>query len=369
VRHAHHKPATDKGFHDYPERSKRYWKRHWKNNERENEEIRKRMKGDRFSYGDIKILPGNIGYVEIKELEGNSPVKKENKNSIKLASVMDFLKNSRSIIIDLRNNGGGLMYQAATFCSYFADHPHSYFLTSTSEYRRDSAGILISMPFRDAYYTLDKINNELIKSKQIYVLASRRSFSAAELVMYKIKRFMPAVIIIGEKTSGGGNGYNYTPRNEYYQAIIPSNNEIDTTNGNYTIETIGITPDISVQADSALDVAYKSALQNHKGAIGSKILYFHHDRKKPVTEAIYLRNKFPDYTGDYRKAVIQMANGKLYMIYNDFRHIQLIPVAVDFFQADGFDFVRFKRGTNNKVYEIQIKYDDGYLERFSLRHL
>lgn len=94
------------------------------------EEYMKRTKNDMFAYGDIKILPGNVGYIEIFNFQSTSWLRKENKKRIAISSVFRYLRNTSSIIIDLRENLGGSVGLAAKFCSYFSEQPNTYFITT-----------------------------------------------------------------------------------------------------------------------------------------------------------------------------------------------------------------------------------------------
>lgn len=115
------------------ERAKEYKK----NSDRlikEMHKINKRTKDDMFSYGDIKILPGNVGYVEIKDFSSTSYDRQENKGRIALEDVMKFLQFTDAIIIDRRNNSGGRVDMAAKLCSYFSLIRGNYFITSETHY-------------------------------------------------------------------------------------------------------------------------------------------------------------------------------------------------------------------------------------------
>ena len=240
---------TDKQRKKYFEKSQKHFKKF-------EAEYKKRTKNDMFTYGEIKILPGNIGYVEIKDFGSTSYDRKQNKGRISIESVMKFLKNTSSIIIDFRDNQGGFIRQAAKFCSYFSPRINNYFLTTEGHFRYDSSGIEKELSDTNKVLTSNSIDNSLTKSKNIYILTSQMTFSAAELSAYKIKQFNPNVTVIGEKTKGGGNGHSGGTTEKYFSAVIPYFKTFDEQNSNYTIEAKGIMPNILTTADSALKVAY-----------------------------------------------------------------------------------------------------------------
>lgn len=341
-------------FHERSFRQQKKWMARYK----------KRTGNDMFTYGEIRILPGNIGYMELKDFGATAYEKKANRGRIKISTVMHFLRNINSVIIDLRDNLGGSVQLAAMFCSYFADTPHSYFISTEEVVRFNTGSADTTYVHRDKIYTSDKITNRHTKNKSIYILTSARTFSAAELTIYKIKQFFPTAITLGEKTTGGGNGLHGGFITQYYMAVIPSIKIYDEANYDYSLEAKGIIPDIPVSEDSAFAIAYKLALIPGSGTAHAGARYFkkkwpHIDDRGPIYQKSYT-----DFPGNYRKIVVSLEMGKLYMIYDaHIRHL-LVPDAPDFFLAEGMEFVRFRRNNDNIVTEIQVKYKDGYLERF-----
>jgi len=331
-------------------------------NKKEEKRYRKSLKEDMFSYGEIKILPKNVGYVEIKKFNPASAIKSENKNRISIESLFQFFKKTNSLIIDLRENVGGLTNLAAKLCSYFSPQSNAYFITEENFLRYDSGGIEREFSVRKNFYTDAHITNNLTRGKNIYILISGRTFSAAELAVYKIKQFMPTVTVIGEQTRGGGNGYSGTQNCKYYTAIIPSSKSFDESNVNNNIEGKGITPDVFSVSDSALQIAYRLTGDENVDTSIQKVKYF---KKTRITETRPgFEGYYPDYVGDYRKISVYINNGSLYMLYDTSKKYSLIPTEKDFFQTEGFEFIRFVRNSNMQVAEIQIKHTDRYLEKF-----
>jgi hypothetical protein len=317
---------------------------------------------DLFKYGEIKILPGNVGYVEIKTFGAATIQKRKKKDRIKIESVFQYLKSSSNLIIDLRNNNGGLTNMAAKFCSYFANSSPAYFITEESHLRYDSSGIERNASFKNRYYTESGIRNDLTKGKGIYILVGDRTFSAAELTAYKIKQFIPAAIIIGQKTRGGGNGYPGLRENEYYTAIIPSSKSFDEENNTHNIEGLGVTPDITCPDDSVLGIAYRLARVINSSPDASDVKYFRRVNQMEPRQVI--GTKYAEYAGNYRKVEVYTNNGCLYLLYDTFFKTLLMPVENDVFVSEEFESIRFLRDTDSKIIEVQLKHKDGYLEKF-----
>ncbi|MBX3252655.1 MAG: hypothetical protein KF862_00835 [Chitinophagaceae bacterium] len=365
---AHHKQSNYYYETDYKEHSWRYWKRHSKRANRRWEKFKKkyreRTKNDMFTYGEIKILPGNIGYVEIRDFNSTSYFKKENRHRISFKSVLSFLENTKAIIIDFRENLGGYVFLSAKMCSYFSDKQNAYFITTESVFRYDSSGIRKEYKYTDKLYTDNKIKNNLISNKKIFILTSKRTFSAGELSIYKLKQLNHNTTIVGERTTGGGNGHYGGTMEKYYSAVIPCIKVFDENNSNYTIEAKGIKPDIQTTSDSALTVAYGLSLSENTDTSKSRTKYFKSQKLIIDGREEFFKKKYPDYVGDYRKITITKENERLYMTYDLYSKQLLVPEANDFFVTNDFEFIRFTRSTENKIIGIQIKHKDGYLEKF-----
>jgi hypothetical protein len=71
-----------------------------------------RLKRSNFGFREVKILDGNIGYLDLR---GFADVSYAGETAV---SAMNFLSNSDAIIIDLRNNGGGSPQMIQLISSY-----------------------------------------------------------------------------------------------------------------------------------------------------------------------------------------------------------------------------------------------------------
>lgn len=137
-------------------------------------------------------------------------------------------KNVKGVIMDLRNNPGGLLNQAVGLVDLFVDD-----------------GIIVSQKGRveseNAEYKASK--SETISRKPLVVLVNGGSASASEIVSGSLQDHKRA-IIVGEKTFGKGS----------VQAILPvvDNEAIRLTIARYylpsgrTIQAEGVTPDVVV---------------------------------------------------------------------------------------------------------------------------
>lgn len=320
-----------------------------------------KLQEDKFVFGEIKILPGNVGYLEIKEFSPVSLNKKENEGSIELKNAMAFLKRTQAIIIDLRNNCGGDVNQAAKFCSYFSQTPGRYFITLEKNYFYDTNGIRTIEPFKNKAYTFSNITDEFTRNKKIIILTSKFTFSAAELVAYKIKRFNSTVEIIGEKTIGAGNSYSGLNETINFSAIIPTCKLYDEENSNHNIEGNGIIPDLQINADSALVTALRIVNPDDTNNLNTEVFL----KKEKALTPQYLMNDMNDYSGNYNKAIVIVENGKLYLIYDTFSKQLLIQLDYVTFQTSEFPSINFTKNLDAHIVKINLTHKDGYVEQYS----
>ena len=128
-----------------------------------------------------KVLENNIGYIEFTSFDENTAEEFKNKFEELQKS------NIKSLIIDLRNNGGGLVDQALEIAGYIAD----------------KGSVLL--------YEVDKNNNEEIKKSDsdpiinmpIVLLVNENTASSSEILAGALKDLGKAKIV-GTKTYGKG---------------------------------------------------------------------------------------------------------------------------------------------------------------------
>jgi len=103
---------------------------------------------------------------------------------------MNFLANTDALIIDLRRNGGGEPAMVALISSYLFG-PEPVHLNDLYFRPDDSTHQWWTLPYVPGKRYGDK--------KEVYVLTSKRTFSAAEEFTYNLKNLKRATII-GETT-------------------------------------------------------------------------------------------------------------------------------------------------------------------------
>ncbi|HKQ04805.1 MAG TPA: S41 family peptidase [Blastocatellia bacterium] len=201
------------------------------------------MRQTNFGFEKIERLQGNIGYLDLR---GFNPAQFAAETG---AAAMTFLANTDALIIDLRRNGGGDPAMVAFLTSYLfgAEPVH----LNDLYFRPDDS--------TRQWWTLPHVpGNRFGDKKEVYVLTSRRTFSAAEEFTYNLKNLKRATIV-GETTGGGAHPGGGRRLNEHFQMFVPTGraiNPISKTNW----EGTGVEPDVKVPADQALKVATVAAL-------------------------------------------------------------------------------------------------------------
>jgi retinol-binding protein 3 len=205
-----------------------------------------RKRGDAVNWGFEKVecLDGNIGYLKFRlfadpEFAGET-----------LASAMRFLSNTNALIIDLRTNSGGEPAMVALVCSYFFSGEPVHL---SDLYWRPDDSIT-------QYWTLPYVPGKRYVGKEVYVLTSKETISAAEAFAYNLKMQKRAALI-GETTGGYAHPGSNVRISEHFGVIVPQGRTINAISKTDWEDT-GVKPDIEVHAAQAPMRAHLTALKN-----------------------------------------------------------------------------------------------------------
>lgn len=171
-----------------------------------------------------KKIGDDILYIRITSFDKN--VASEVKKAMKNASY------TKGIIIDLRNNPGGLLNQAVGVVDLFVDKG----VIVSQKSKRDNENITYPA-------TADKENDDL--KTPLVILVNGGSASASEIVSGAFQDFKRGVIV-GEKTFGKGSVQAIIPISET-EALRLTTAQYYLPNGR-TIQATGVVPDIEVKA-------------------------------------------------------------------------------------------------------------------------
>lgn len=222
--------------------------------------IRLEFKREKIKVSNVPyfgMLPENVGYVQLTDFTPDAG--KEVKNAIVALKE----KGARSIVLDLRNNPGGLLFEAVNICNLFIPKGKQVVTTKGK--------------ISEHNINYETLNAPVDLEIPVAVLINRGSASASEIVAGTLQDYDRAVII-GEKSYGKGLvqlsrplSYNaqikittakyYTPTGRCIQVLdythrrddgsvgsIPDSikKEFKTTRGRVVYDGGGIDPDIKL---------------------------------------------------------------------------------------------------------------------------
>jgi tetratricopeptide (TPR) repeat protein len=191
-----------------------------------------RMK-EHTGFTKLEWMDGKIGYLELTRFNLLSEAKEM------LGVAIKFFAGANAIILDLRENGGG---SGDYLSSYFLPHPTQ--LTGT--YYREGNNLQESWTSRNT-------EGERMLDIPLFVLTSKKTFSAAESFAYDMKVRKRATLV-GDTTKGGAHDVGYFKIDDQFEMYLSIGRSINpVTNTNW--EGIGVIPDVNVPANAALDMA------------------------------------------------------------------------------------------------------------------
>jgi len=199
---------------------------------------------ENFGFEAVTRLGGNIGWLDFRGFaEPHASAKT-------LAAAMTFLSNTNALIIDVRKNRGGDQGMVELFCSYFFEKK-----TRLGNFYYRNTGIT------QPSWTRGAVAGTRYSGKDVYVLTSAGTLSAAEALAYALQSRRVAVVV-GEASGGAANPVKYVRLNQHFSLLVPEGKITDmVTKTNW--EGVGVKPDITAPADQALTAAHLLALRKN----------------------------------------------------------------------------------------------------------
>jgi C-terminal processing protease CtpA/Prc len=156
---------------------------------------------------------------------------------------MSLLAYTDALIIDLRENGGGAADTVPLLASYFFDER-----THLSDFYRREGNIM------EQQWTYSAVEGRRFGvEKEVYILTSKNTFSAAEGFAFALKNLKRA-IIVGETTRGGAHPSRVKRIDAHFALMVPASTVRDSVTGK-DWEGVGVLPDLPVPAEEALTKA------------------------------------------------------------------------------------------------------------------
>ena len=197
-----------------------------------------------------QVVEGNIGYIAVDSYDGKvaEQFEAEYDNLVK--------KGIKALIVDIRNNGGGLVDQSVAMADYFLDSGTNILIEKDNKQKE----------------TITKAKTKKKITMPTVVLVNGYSASASEIFAAAVKEKADNVTVVGAKTYGKGviqAIYNLTDGSGLKLTI----EEYFTPEHN-TINNVGVEPDVVVddykyasKLDTEKDTQYKKAVEILKAKI------------------------------------------------------------------------------------------------------
>lgn len=317
----------------------------------------------RRNYGlrRVEVLPGNVGYIDLRELphfefgDPNEPARRALEAALQLVAATD------SVIIDLRDNGGGspasVGYLTSAFTPKNADIYNRFRLRRGDEMRSDSEA------------PADWYPNPRLQVP-LYVLTSARTGSAAEALAYTLKNAGRAVVV-GQASGGAANPGGDIPLAAGFSVFVSFGSPVSPiTHGNW--EGTGVIPDVAVAPADALATAQRLALEAalKQGLSGAAAVDTRWALDALQAQAAPVDNaNAADYLGEYERIQIGQDGGRV-ILRNGKRPPQpLATLQRDLFYvaADPSVRVKFERASDGRVAALEILRSDGSSNRYRMQ--
>jgi len=309
-----------------------------------------RAKNNNFGFKELKILTGNIGYLKLNgffdaEIGGETAI-----------AAMNFLANTKAVIIDLTDNGGGSPSMIQLISSYFFEdtkHLNSFYIREGDKTKQ--------------FWTQAVVQGPKMVNTDLYILTSSRTFSAAEEFTYNLKN-MKRASIVGETTGGGAHPVSGHMINDNFIVRVPFGKAVNPiTKTNW--EGTGIKPHIEVKRDHALNTAWLTALKKLNDKEKNKqlkdIYLWAIEGLDAKVNPLKLEQKtLESYVGKYGPRAITYEDGQLYYQREDRPKYKMVPIKEDYFYFEDLDYFRLRIiKKNNEVVALEGNYEGGYKDR------
>ncbi len=200
----------------------------------------KRKRDYNNGFHTIKVLEGNVGYLDLRGFTYF------HEGKIVADAYMKLVENTDAMIIDLSQNGGGDPAMVQYLCSYFFDkkvHLNSLYFRERDE--------------TIEFWSLDEINGKKRSDVPLFIITGKKTFSGAEEFSYNMQTQKRATLI-GQTTGGGANPGTNMPINQNLTVFIPTGmaiNPITKTNW----EGVGVIPEVKTEVGAGLEKAHEMA--------------------------------------------------------------------------------------------------------------
>jgi retinol-binding protein 3 len=310
-----------------------------------------RLREGNYGFKKVEVLAGNIGYINLNHCWADrGPGLETMKAALKL------VENTRALVIDIRENGGGSQEAVTLLVGYFlkeATHLESF-------YNRTENTVT-------EYWTEVDSAFRALEDIPLYILTSDKSFSAAEMLAYDLQALKRATVV-GEVTGGGAHGEREADASHGFVLHVPFWRGINAvTHTNW--ETVGVKPDILASSARALEVAemkiFESMLSKARDSVELFQLKWERDlaisaHHPVVIDTVTLKR----FAGVYGERTFTFEDGKLYYQRTGRPKYELEPMTGNVMKGVGNTYfkIEFVESGKGEVNRVNAHYQDNRLE-------
>ena len=300
----------------------------------------------------VRVLPGNIGYLDLAFFAGFDFADKSAPPRVAIDAALALLQWSDATIIDLRNNGGGSPAMVGYLSSAFTPKG------------ADIYNIFVSREGRSSEAPLDWHPAPRL-DVPLYVLTSGRTGSAAEALAYTLKNAGRATVV-GERTTGAANPGGPVDVGNGFSVFVSDGSPVSPITGS-NWEGDGVQPSLEAPAHDALRIAQIHALETRLAKSASE---------EPMTplrwalEALQAPASFDHdlapFVGSYGEIRIAIDSGAL-VLQQGRRPPRSLRALADgdfFVEDDPHRRVGFERDADGKVIALALLFADGNRSRY-----
>lgn len=210
------------------------------------------------------IAPG-VAYMRLYGFQGNRA--QYDTLLFRLRTILDGFAEAKALIVDARQYVGGALDETDVMASYFFAQPTQlldFDIRSSIEERNGT--FLVESPrlvrvdgppgiIRRRQIAQPVATRTALKTAPIMILTSHQTASGGEGFTYAIQRTGRATVI-GEQTAGAGHFGGTQSLGGGYRSMVPIGRPRDPVTDEGW-ELVGVTPNVKVSADAALDEALR----------------------------------------------------------------------------------------------------------------
>ena len=294
-----------------------------------------------FSLGRLEVLPGNVGYLEIRGFSG-LPQAREH-----LVNALRYVQHTDALIIDVRDHIGGSADLSNFLISHFTGADtlpalHVIVRGADQQFTR---------------YTMRDVPGPRRPDVPVYILTSRGTVSAGEDFAFVMKNLGRATIV-GEPTAGAGRNNPAFDVGHGFQASISISRVTDPKTG-AEWEGTGVIPHVAVPPRGALEAAQVRALRaladkESNPAVRAQQLGALEVAEAALKPRVVPAAKLRAYEGIYGgERTITVEQGKLvYRRLPDRLGQQMVPLTDSTFAVGALRFTFERAGTSFRLRQV-----------------